>query len=194
VEAERFALKAVRGELEALGEGADAQQLLKKTDTPQEEGAGAPRASTLQRVPANTRASVNERIRKKLEQRLELYAAHPELRSERLAELEKEWDIERVIQLEGPLTTLTGVLLAWRKDPRWIALPLFAQSMMLLHALQGFYPMLPLFRRMGLRTEQEISSERYALKLMRGDFERVARSETPAARADVAFEAAQPTH
>jgi hypothetical protein len=194
VEAERFALKAVRGELEALAEGADAQQLLQKTDTPQQEGAGAPTASTLQRVPANTRASVNERIRRKLEQRLALYAAHPELRSERLGELEKEWDIERVIQLEGPLTTLTGVLLAWRKDRRWLALPLFAQSMMLLHALQGFYPMLPLFRRMGLRTEQEISSERYALKLLRGDFERVSRSEPPAARADVAFEAAQPTH
>jgi hypothetical protein len=192
VEAERFALKALRGELEALSEDADAQHLLRKTDVLHAEGEGAPAASTLRRVPANTRASVNERIRKKLEQRLALYSAHPELRDARLAELDEEWDIERVIQLEGPLTTLTGVLLAWRKDPRWLALPLFAQSMMLLHALQGFYPMLPLFRRMGLRTEQEISSERYALKLMRGDFERVPSTGSPAARADVAFEAAQP--
>ncbi|HET9451063.1 MAG TPA: hypothetical protein VFO83_09290 [Aggregicoccus sp.] len=192
VEAERFALKALRGEFEALAGGADVQATLRKTSQP--EGEGAPADSTLKRVPAHTRGKVNESIRRELEQRLELYAAHPELRDARLAELDREWDAVRAIQVEGPLTTLTGILLAWRKDPRWLARPLFAQSMMVLHAVRGSYPMLPLFRRMGMRTEQEISTERYAVKVMRGDFERVPRDEAPAARADVAFEAAQPTH
>ena len=41
---------------------------------------------------------------------------------------------------------------------------------MLQHALQGWCPPLPLFRRLGFRTQEEIARERYALKGMRGDF------------------------
>jgi hypothetical protein len=39
-----------------------------------------------------------------------------------------------------------------------------------LHATAGGYPLLPLFRRLGLRTSREIARERYALKALRGDF------------------------
>ena len=36
----------------------------------------------------------------------------------------------------------------------------------------AFYPLLgPLLRRFGVRTQQEIDAERYALRLLRGDFE-----------------------
>jgi hypothetical protein len=45
--------------------------------------------------------------------------------------------------------------------------------MMLLHSLQGFYPMLPLFRRLGLRTDNEIAKERFAIKALRGDFQQI---------------------
>ena len=93
--------------------------------------------------------------------------------------------------MEGPLATLFGIVLGWRSNQRWLALPIFSQTMMLLHSLQGFYPLLPILRRMGFRTEQEISTERYAIKAQRGDFERVRRAD-PANRADEAFTAAQP--
>ena len=36
--------------------------------------------------------------------------------------------------------------------------------------MQGWYPLLPLFRRMGIRTRQEIDREKFALKTLRGDF------------------------
>ncbi len=40
-------------------------------------------------------------------------------------------------------------------------------------ALQGWCPPLPLLRRLGLRTAEEISQERNALKALRGDFDKV---------------------
>ncbi len=44
---------------------------------------------------------------------------------------------------------------------------------------------------MMLRTELEISAERYALKAMRGDFEEV--GSDPATAPDAAFDAARPS-
>jgi hypothetical protein len=39
------------------------------------------------------------------------------------------------------------------------------------HAVQGWCPPIPLLRRLGIRTQQEIDAEKYALRLLRGDFE-----------------------
>jgi hypothetical protein len=129
--------------------------------------------ATTARVPVNTAAEVNERIRRDTEKRLAYYAAHPELIDQRLAELDREWDVERLIEVEAPTMSLTGLLLGMTLGRKWLVIPLFAQSMVFLHALQGWYPLLPLFRRMGIRTEREIAIERYALKAMRGDFKEV---------------------
>ncbi len=41
------------------------------------------------------------------------------------------------------------------------------------HAVQGWCPPVPLFRRLGFRTAREIDHERYALKALRGDFRRL---------------------
>jgi hypothetical protein len=40
----------------------------------------------------------------------------------------------------------------------------------LLHATTGGHPLMPLFRRLGLRSAKEIARERYGLKALRGDF------------------------
>ncbi|MCA9457611.1 MAG: hypothetical protein KC587_13175, partial [Nitrospira sp.] len=42
------------------------------------------------------------------------------------------------------------------------------------HAIQGWCPPVPLFRRMGIRTTHEIQQERHALKALRGDYRDVA--------------------
>jgi hypothetical protein len=128
-------------------------------------------------VPLNTAAEVNERVRLDTQKRLAFYAAHPELIDQRLAELDKEWDVERLIEVEAPTMSLTGLLLGMTFSRRWLVIPLFAQSMVFLHAVQGWYPLLPLFRRMGFRTDREIAIERYALKALRGDFKEVAADE-----------------
>ena len=89
--------------------------------------------------------------------------------------------------------SLMGLLLGISVSRKWLVIPLFAQTMVFLHALQGWYPLLPLFRRMGIRTEKEIAAERYALRAIRGDFAQVRAVEDTAKRAERAFDAAQPS-
>ena len=48
--------------------------------------------------------------------------------------------------------------------------PLVVGGFLLQHAVQGWCPPLPVFRRYGVRTQTEIDDERYALKALRGDF------------------------
>lgn len=42
---------------------------------------------------------------------------------------------------------------------------------------------MPVFRRLGVRTSGEIDQERYALKALRGDFDRVSAAGTDGVRA-----------
>jgi hypothetical protein len=142
-----------------------------------------------ERVAANTSERSRRAIRKDMERRLALYRAHPELIDERLRELDREWDVERVIETEGATTTLLGLVLGVVRRS-WLALPLFAQGMMALHAVQGFYPLLPLLRRAGVRTQREIGEERQALLAIRGDFRALEEGDgDPAWRADRAYQA-----
>jgi hypothetical protein len=71
--------------------------------------------------------------------------------------------------------SLTGIMLAVTIDRRWLLLPTVVLSFLLLHAVQGWCPPVPLLRRLGIRTREEIDRERYALKALAGDFEGVAR-------------------
>ena len=41
---------------------------------------------------------------------------------------------------------------------------------LLQHAVQGWCRPVPIFRRLGIRTASEIDAERYALRMIRGDF------------------------
>lgn len=109
--------------------------------------------------------------------RLLFYASHPELINTRLEELSREWDVERFIETQAPVMTLMGLILGVKYSRKWLALPFLLQSMVLLHAIQGFYPLMPLFRLLGVRTEREIAAERYALKALRGDFDRAGAKE-----------------
>lgn len=55
------------------------------------------------------------------------------------------------------------------------------------HALQGWCPPVPVLRRLGSRTAAEIGRERYALKVLPGDFDGVRNARN---KATAAFEAA----
>lgn len=150
--------------------------------------------ATTERIPINTADHVNQRLHEETERRIAYYLAHPEQIDQRLRDLDQEWDVERMIETEAPTMTLSGIALGALLGRKWLVLPLFAQSMVLLHAVQGFYPLLPIFRRMGFRTTKEIAAERYALKAIRGDFQRVEHADGRSPqRADQAFEAAQPS-
>ncbi len=127
--------------------------------------------TTAARVPTHTAPAINRRIQQETTVRIAFFAAHPENIGARLAELDREWDIERAIELNASTLAFAGVALAIARDRRWLALPGLVSAFLFQHAIQGWCPPVPILRRLGFRTADEINQERYALKAMRGDFE-----------------------
>lgn len=134
--------------------------------------------STVHRVPQHTAGHVNERIRQETEERVARIAvAGREAIDRRLAELDHEWDIERTLEANAATLTAVGAGLALLSDHRFALVPLVVGSFLLQHAVQGWCPPLPVFRRLGVRSQPVIDYERYALKSLRGDFRNLLSSE-----------------
>ena len=131
--------------------------------------------STIERVPAHTAEEINAQIRRQTEENVARYATrgHAAI-DQRLAELEYEWDIERTLEANAATISLIGLGLGTFVDRRFFALPALVAGFLLQHAAQGWCPPVPLFRRLGFRTQPEIDEERYALKALRGDFQQSA--------------------
>jgi hypothetical protein len=144
---------------------------------------------TATRVEQNTADRFNARIRRETEHRVQHFASHPERIDRRLDELDREWDIERVLEANAATISLLGIVLAARVDKRFLLLPGVVAGFLLEHAVQGWCPPVPFFRRRGVRTAAEIDRERYALKALRGDF-RDAAAGPPRERAHAALAAA----
>jgi hypothetical protein len=133
-------------------------------------------AVTSERVRQNTSEEINQRIRQQTERNImECIQAGPVAVERRLDELDREWDIERCLETMAPTITLLGLTLGVTRNRRWLFLPAFVQTFFLQHALQGWCPPIPLLRRLGFRTMNEIDEERYALKALRGDFKSLSR-------------------
>ena len=128
--------------------------------------------STRQRVPAHTSRSDNQAIQEGIKSSVAFHREHPDHIPARLRELDREWDIERTLETNAAVVALAGTLLGVFYDRRFLALPALVSVFLLQHALQGWCPPVPFFRRRGVRTATEIDRERYALKLLRGDFDR----------------------
>jgi hypothetical protein len=130
--------------------------------------------TTVNRVPEQTCVYINERIRRQTEQRIaRLKHAGAAVITRRLAELDAEWDIERTLEANAATASLVGLTLGAMVNKRWFIFPGIVATFLLQHALQGWCPPLPVFRRLGIRTASEIDYERYALKALRGDFAEV---------------------
>ena len=141
--------------------------------------------STIERVPQHTAESVNEEIRRHTKERIEqLASAGRSAINRRLAELDHDWDIERTLEANAAALTVAGAALALVKYRRFALVPLIVGSFLIQHSIQGWCPPLPVFRRLGVRTQSEIDYERYALKALRGDFRNLPNSEASAANAE----------
>jgi sirohydrochlorin ferrochelatase len=130
-------------------------------------------APTATRVQASTASDVNQRISRQTEATLALAGADPQGIERRLRELDQEWDIERALQTNFGVVNLLSVMLGALVARPWFLLTGIAAGFMAEHALKGWCPPVPLFRRLGFRTAREIAQERYALKALRGDFQGV---------------------
>jgi hypothetical protein len=129
-------------------------------------------ASSAHRVPESTAEDVNERIRRETEARIAYFAEHQEEIPRRLAELDDEWDIERAIEANASALAFVGLALG-TANRRWLILPTIVSGFLFQHAIQGWCPPVPVLRRLGFRTAREIEQERYALRALRGDFNRI---------------------
>lgn len=82
----------------------------------------------------------------------------------RIQQLDREWDIERVLQVNAATLALAGLVLGVKQNRKWLLLPGIVLPFLLQHAVHGWCPPLPLLRRLGVRTRSEIDREKYALK------------------------------
>jgi len=123
------------------------------------------------RVRANTVPEVNQRIDEQIERNIRHYAGQTkEEIYRRIEDLDREWDIERVLETMASSFSLTGIVLGSTVSKRWFLLPTVVLSFLFLHAIQGWCPPLAILRTLGIRTREEIARERYALKALAGDF------------------------
>ena len=79
-------------------------------------------------------------------------------------ELDREWDIERVLEVKASALALTGLALGLTVHKRWFAMAGIILAFLLQHGLQGWCPPIPILRRLGVRTRGEIDRKKYALK------------------------------
>lgn len=129
--------------------------------------------STVARVRENTDYEINQCIQREIEANVALFAAQgDEAIARRLRELDREWDVERTLEANAATAVLVSSALGFTINRRFLALPIVIGGFLLQHAVQGWCPPLPILRRLGFRTESEINQERFALKALRGDFDR----------------------
>jgi len=124
------------------------------------------------RIRAQSKPEANQRIDEETAQNLRLYStADKALISRRLEQLDREWDIERILETNASSLVLTGMVLGLFVNRKWLALPVVVSGFLLQHAIQGWCPPVTVLRSKGVRTRKEIERERYGLKLLRGDFD-----------------------
>lgn len=125
------------------------------------------------RVRENTSAEINAEIDRQTEAQVRQYARKScEEITRRIEELDREWDMERLLETNAAALALSGVILSATHSRKWLIVPGIVTSFLLQHAVQGWCPPVPVFRRFGVRTRKEIDEEKYALKILRGDFEK----------------------
>ncbi|MBX3300652.1 MAG: DUF2892 domain-containing protein [Nitrospira sp.] len=134
---------------------------------------------TTTRVEQHTDEAVNEEIQRQIEQRIASVGKQGEYEiNRRLEKLDQEWDMERTLEANAATIALVGLGLGALVNRRFFILPAVVAGFLLQHAVQGWCPPVPFFRRLGIRTAREIDSERYGLKAIRGDFEDLPRTHT----------------
>jgi hypothetical protein len=117
-----------------------------------------------------TRASSNERIDRETQGALDRALESPAQIRARLAELDREWDVDRALMLNfavvGGLSAslMARSLLRERKLGGWGVFFITQMGFLAHHAIRRWCPPLPVFRRLGFRSSREINEERNTLE------------------------------
>jgi hypothetical protein len=96
---------------------------------------------TTTRVPRHTARHVNAQLYRQIEANVARTAAGGrEAMTRRLAELDREWDIERTLEANAATASLIGLTLGATVDRRWFLFPAVVAGFLLQHAVQGWSP------------------------------------------------------
>jgi hypothetical protein len=125
-------------------------------------------------VRAATKPTVQQKIDEKIREQIIHFASQPkEVITRRIHELENEWDIERVLEVNASGLGLVSLIWGLAVNKKCLAITGTVLGFLLLHATRGWCPPVPALRRLGVRTRREIDRELFALKVLRGDFQTV---------------------
>jgi hypothetical protein len=117
------------------------------------------------RVRKHTADRINKNIDNNTEENIWKYQMQGfQSKNKRLKELDQEWDIERTLEATSALNVLIGLTLGLAVNKKWFLLSALSAGFMIQHSLQGWCPPLPVFRRLGIRTLNEINKEKEALR------------------------------
>lgn len=123
------------------------------------------------RVRSQTAPASQARIDDQTRRNIRFYACQPRhVLDRRIDELERERDMEQVLETNAGILALTGAVLGATVNRKFFLLTGVVLGFLSQHALSGWCPPVPVFRRFGVRTRSEIDQEKYALKALRGDF------------------------
>lgn len=148
--------------------------------------------SETNRVSDSTADYVNQRIENAARRRVRHAGGEtPSQINRRIQELEQEWGIERILEMNASALAFSGLLLGLFHNRKFLWVPALVLPFLFQHAVQGWCPPVPLLRRRGVRTRREIDAEKFALKALRGDFAHVPTNGDPLDRARAAWDAAQ---
>src|SRR5258708_22473695 len=106
-------------------------------------------AGTRDRVRLRSSAKVNQRIDQSTMKRIWYYATQPrEIITRRIRELDREWDVERLMATKTAAVGLGGMTLGLTVNRRWLVVPTVALACLLQHALFRSSPAVQLMRPM----------------------------------------------
>jgi hypothetical protein len=129
-------------------------------------------------VRRHTSEASNARIDRETAAALDEAARSPDAIRARLAELDREWNVDRALMLNFAIIGGLSASLAMRSMARrrrlggWGAMFFTQIAFLAHHAIRSWCPPMPVFRRLGYRSNQEICAERIALEDELGRIER----------------------
>ncbi len=121
--------------------------------------------ATTERVELHTNKDVNDKIKNETLENIAKYTGRENKEIIcRIKALNKEWDIERLLETNASSIVILSTILGFTVNKKWFSVSGIVGGFLLQHALQGWCPPVPLFRRLGIRTCSEINYEKESLK------------------------------
>ena len=117
------------------------------------------------RVRNHTADKVNQKIDQCTQKNIQRFSNESrDVVQNRIRKLNEELDIEQALQFTSAVNALVGIGLGLTVNRKWLLLSAISSAFLIQHSLQGWCPPLPVLRRLGVRTRDEINQEIDALK------------------------------